>query len=177
MSRVIGVDESVRGGIYILAGVVYDETALRHVAELLRRHRLPGQRRWHSKAESDGRRRRFLRDCVDSGLFRAWIYLISSANIRSGREVIMSELVMDLAKYGVDRLVIERADAAQDARDRRAIHRALRSVSIDLMYTHEAPWADPGIQVADGLAWAYGANGTWRRQILPIVDIVRELPG
>lgn len=175
MNRVIGVDESTRGGRYILAGAVYQETALRDITELIRRHRLPGQRRWHSKTESDGRRRRFLRDCVESGLFRAWIYSISSANIRRGRERIMSELVMDLAKDGVGRLVIERADAAQDARDRRAIHRALRSVSVDLTYTHESPWADPGIQLADGIAWAYGANGVWRKQILPIVDIIRDL--
>jgi hypothetical protein len=164
----------MRRGRYVLAAAVYRETAGREVAALVRRHRLPGQRRWHTKRESDARRRRFLRDCVESDLIRAWVYSTSPPAVLA-REELFGRLTADLAEEGVSRLMIERADPEQDARDRRVIQRALVGVSPHVRYDHVHPAAEAGVQIADGFAWAYGARGLWRRQILPLIDIEHDL--
>lgn len=71
--------------------------------------------------------------------------------------------------------MIERADPGQDARDRRLLHQVLAVESLDIRYEHVHPAADAGVQIADGFAWAYGANRAWRRQIEPVIDIARDL--
>lgn len=173
VSPTVAADESLRDR-YIVAASWYDGRHERGVRALLRRHRLPGQRRIHARNESAARRRRILEDVVKSGLVRWWIY-VAPFPANEARRVIIRSLVEDCVDHDARRLVIEYGDEARNRRDRVEIARALMDAKGYLHYSHDWAWSHPGLELADLGAWTYGAGGEWRDSIMPMVDHVREL--
>lgn len=169
------VDESQRRRkLYVVALVTYPTSAEGAVRRRVSSHLLLNQSHWHTNSEGDSRRRRFVDDMINCGLFRVLLYC-AAANPVQARQVILPELIMDATKLGVTRLVLDQGESSQDARDRRTIRQALQSTDADLVYQYRKSRAEPGVQVADAFAWCWGAGGQWRQRIAPAVEIEREL--
>lgn len=171
---ILAADESMRGRVYLVAGVIYPASAERIVEQLARRHRLPGQRRFHAKAENDSRRRAFLKSCIQSGTLRVWVYL-APFPAAAAREVIIRAVVADAIDRRVARMILESADPGRDLRDRRVISQSLAKSDSDLVHEHRPPWSCAGLEVADAVAWAYGAGKSWRQLVAPMIDLERDL--
>jgi hypothetical protein len=135
---------------------------------------LPGQRRLHLKDEHDRRRRLIIDSIVSLGVVEGWVYQ-APRPVLTARNLCLQAVVEDAIAEDVGQLIIERADEAQDRRDRTLIHSALGKESDHLQYRHAPPWEHPGLQAADAIAWSYGARGEWRRRIMPIMCRVRDL--
>jgi hypothetical protein len=168
------VDESARGGRYILCAALVDARDLDEVRKLARSLCLPGQARWHFKSESDRRRRLIIDQIIRCDAIRATLYVAKGLEIPA-RRMCLTTLVFDLIDQKASRLIIE-SQEGQDPRDRGTILDALHAAGGELNYAHLRPHLDAALWVPDAIAWAYGAGGQWRRQrVQPAVDLVREI--
>ena len=66
--------------------------------------------------------------------------------------------------------MLDRQDPAHTARDRQTIVTAL-SGTHSLEYGHRPSHEEPLLWAVDGLVWACGAGGDWRRRVDTLVDI------
>ena len=167
------VDESIRGRRYLMACVLVaakDLAPLRVEVESLV---LTG-RRVHFHNESKARRRVLLSE------FSEWpISTVVTVCHRghgtteyAARAQCLGTIVERIQADGVPHLVLE---SRQDDRDdHRTIQRTRRSAP-PLVWDHRAPAEEPLLWIADGIAWAAGAGGTWRELIAPIVEGTIEL--
>lgn len=176
MSRVVYSDESVRGPRFYVAAAVVPSAAIGELNQAVRRLHLPGQRRLHMSDERDARQRQILAAIVGLGpsVVQGWLY-VAPRPVLYARDLCLGALVDDLADNDVGRLILDRVDEQQNRRDRVVLAAALRKQGIHLRYEHAATWEHPGLQVADVLAWAYGAGGDWRRRTLPIIGRVNKI--
>jgi hypothetical protein len=174
VSLTVLFDESMRRPLYFGAAVGHEGSSTRQVDQLVRRHRLPGQIRFHTKNESSQRRRAFITECLECGLVRAWVY-VAQFPTNQARRAIVQALVTDAAKNQTGRLVFETGDPARDLRDRQETDRTLRQLDYDLAYSHERPGSYAGLEIADAVAWAYGAGGGWQTLVRPMIEFVRDL--
>lgn len=171
------VDESIRGGTYLLCAVRFRAGDLLLARATMRALCKPGQRRVHMAKEQPQRRREILA-AVTGTPARARLYLAAGPPIVA-RATCLSRLLVDL---GADspppvRLSLESSDG-QDKRDRELIvaHRYAAPALDGMTYEHMRPHEEPLLAVPDVLAWAYGAGGDWRRRIGGVLDKVMELP-
>lgn len=167
-------DESIRSRWYWLAVVLVPRHNEPAVETQVRSLCLPGQRQLHLKAERDSRRRAIISSVVGGGRIRAWLYRAPRPVVEA-RESCLRAMVENLVSAGADQLCLDQVDERQRVRDRVAIRDVLHKQRADLTYRHARPWEHAGIQVADIVAWAYGAGGDWRRRVRPIVERVIDL--
>jgi hypothetical protein len=139
------VDESRRGGTYLVAVALLDPGELSVVRASLRKLCLPGQRRIHFKDERDSRRREVLAriDFTELGVQR---------------------LVLE-SRQGRDK---EDERALRDVLGK-------RPSDAGLTYEHLRPHEDPLLWLPDAIAWCVGAGEDWRRRIQPLLDCVRRI--
>lgn len=167
------VDESGRGGRYLLACVLVESGRLRPVRSQLRAMRWAGERRIHLVNESPGRRGALL-DRMASLDVTVVAYQARQGGQRT-RPQLLDLMVADLAARGAHRLTLEsRGDL--DRFDRRHLASRRSELPVGLEYQHRRPHEEPLLWLADGAAWAVGAGGAFRRRLAPILAEVRHLP-
>lgn len=130
----------------------------------------PRQRRLHFRSESDIRRRRIL-SLLGTHPVQTSLYLCrprGRATHARGRTV--EALVDDLLTKPKTRVVFE-SRAERDRDDRRIIYERLAASGGELeSYEFMRAYEEPGLWVADAVAWAYGAGKDWRRRAEPLIE-------
>jgi len=166
------IDESERRE-YLLAAVVVDPRELKAARGVLRAMLLGGERRLHFSKERDTRRRELLSRFCEHG-FRIHIYVTSTADHHARRRLLV-KVAEDLSP-GLLRLVIE-SRGYRDRDDLGLLIDLQRSgvLSQHAAYEHVAPHEEPILWVADGVAWAWGAGGDWKRRVAPLVTRVQRI--
>ena len=169
------VDESKRRRTYLICAVLVDPRDLAHTRVSLGRMLLPQQRRLHFSKESHRRRQSLLAEMTKLPV-QAWIYA-SAAKEPDAREQGIAALLSDLMAVNGERLVIERREASQDARESAQIAEAVRRgvAPAEMGYHHLNGHEEPLLWVADAVAWAYGAGGDWRRRSKGLIERVRNV--
>jgi hypothetical protein len=167
-------DESIRRRSYWLGAALVPVREVPNLNQLMRSLHLRGQRQLHCKSEGDPRRRAIISALVGFGSVRGLVYRAPRPVVEA-RASCLRALIGDLIDKDVSQLVLDRVDEHQGVRDRVTIRESLRKHGADLQYQHASPWEYAGVQVADVIAWAYGAGGDWRRRIRPIIDKVADL--
>ncbi|MDQ7905908.1 hypothetical protein RB614_15430 [Phytohabitans sp. ZYX-F-186] len=165
-------DESIRGASFILALALIPSQARADVDRTVRSLRLPRQRRIHMVDERDSRRREVISTIVGLSVVRGLVYT-APRPVSRARPTCLSTLADDALRMGVGRLVLDRGEENQNRRDRTTLQATL--TKSDVRYLHAPSWEHPGLQIADIIAWAYGAGGDWRRRISPVVDGVQRV--
>jgi hypothetical protein len=168
-------DESERAGVMLVAVVRIEPGGVEDARRALRSLLLAGQRRVHTAKESTTRRRLLL-DTVNaiSGISAVtWRYRRPPGTDRVlARKSLLSEIARSLVGEGVTAWVLDDVHPAQRLRDRDAIGHVV--AGRHLVYDHRANHSEPLLWAADGIAWAVGAGGDWRRRVDKIVT-VREI--
>jgi hypothetical protein len=142
--------------------------AVPELERVVRRLQLPGQRQLHFQAESPSRRREIIDVIVRSGLVHAWVYSAARPLVPARRRCLQA-IATNLASAGVGGLILDNVDDRQALRDRSAIHEVVKDVRGELRYRHAPAHQVAGVQVADVVAWAYGAGRDWRRRVRPLI--------
>ena len=168
------VDESQRGPYFVCAALIHPAD-LSSARTELRAMRLSGQRRLHFAKERPQRRRVLLKSMSRLPI-RIRIYT-STDKEPVARTRAIQALLSDLIDLDGRRLVIERREASQDAREHRQIVAAIQAgkAPYELSYNHLASHEEPMLWVADAVAWAYGAGREWRPRVEPLIEQVRNL--
>lgn len=164
------VDESRRGNQYMMAVVQVTPAHLSPLRSKLRRLLLPGERELHFKQEKDPRRRR-LADQISAFAVTSTIYACECGRFdEPAREACVTRLTEDLADLNAHRLVLDSREG-RDKLDRFTIKRTLdkHGAWTRLAFEHFDGPAEPLLWVADAVAWCWGAGGSWRKRISPIV--------
>jgi hypothetical protein len=165
-------DESARGRRYYIGAACIAQHDLKAVRQLARSLCLPGQRRWHFTKEKDSRRAQIIGALTRSGLVTAWVGLGKGDEV-SVRALCMQRLGFELVGWSAERLVIESREG-RDEQDRRALFRVLREHPA-VHYEHQTPNTEPGLWIADAIAWCYGAGGLWRKRVTPMITGVHDV--
>ena len=168
------VDESERNGTYLLCAAIVEPPRLSSLRKRLASLLMPGQRELHFKRERTSRQRS-IADLVAQLPISVSLYstLSTPRTAEQSRQHCMARLVEDLCERNAHRLVLDSRDEC-DRHDTTTIETVLRRYPAKngLTYDHFTSQSDPLIWVADIAAWCYGANGDWRRRIMPIIDAV-----
>jgi hypothetical protein len=170
------VDESCRGGTYLLAVALVDPGDLAALRKQLRSLLLPGQRELHCSKESPARRRLIVSTlvCADT---RAWVYTRRHGGDQElARQECLDRLVIDMVKIGAQRLVLDSREES-NRHDECTIRAVLgaRPRETGLTYEHLDSAHELLLGLADMVAWCYGAGGDWRRRIGPVVTELIDL--
>jgi hypothetical protein len=167
------VDESGRGSRYYVCVAIVAVGDVGGVRQLAQGLRLKGQTRWHFTKEHPSRQKEILSAILRSGIVRVRVYCGKGAEVPL-RDAIFRRMGADLAKAGIERLVIE-SRAQRDVHDRRALYEVLQNSR--LAFQHLRPNEDPALWIADAVASTYSAGGRWRELLKPIVDSTTDLGG
>jgi hypothetical protein len=170
------VDESCRGGTYLLAAALVDPADLAGLRKQLRSLLLPGQRELHCKKESPARRRLIVSTLRCAGA-RAWVYTRRyDGDQERARQECLDRVVVDMVKMGAQRLVLDSRED-RDRYDEGTIRAVLgnRPRETRLTYEHLDSTHELLLGVADMVAWCYGAGGDWRRRIGPLITDLIDL--
>ncbi|KAA2264804.1 hypothetical protein F0L68_06915 [Solihabitans fulvus] len=167
------VDESRRGGVYLMAVTLVRPRELDRTRVGLRRLVKPGQRRVHFKKESDSRRRELVSRLHDLGL-RARVWSCRHHDDLVARRACLAAIARKMLELGVSRLALESCQH-QDIGDRHTLAEIVGTNSKLLTYDHLRPGEDPILWVSDGVAWCHGAGGDWRRRVGCLVDEVTQV--
>jgi hypothetical protein len=168
------VDESVRGGRYVVACVLTDARDLPQLRSSIIGLLRPHQRRLHFHRESPGRRRAL----IASFATMAVRLVVVSARMtydrdeEAAREARIGRIVSELQTRSVERLVLESRD--DDRHDARTIIRA-RLPAPALLFEHRAPLTEPLLWLTDGVAWTAGLGGEQFAALQPIIDRMFEI--
>jgi hypothetical protein len=156
-------------GSYLFVCAIVATRDLAPARTALRGLLLDNQRRLHFTDERPARRRDLLARLAELEL-AARVYECRAREPQA-RPAVLRRALEDLGDLGVQRLVIE-SRAGRDRFDRETIRSEQRAGSLpqDLAYEHLLPHEEPLLWVADGVAWAWGAGGDWRRRVEPIVE-------
>jgi hypothetical protein len=166
---IAGGDESIRSRWHWLAIVTVSQQDVGKLDRLVRSLHLPGQRRLHFKSEGTARRRTIISRVVESNLVRARVYRAPRPVVEA-RESCLRAAMSDLIESKSSRLILDLMDEQQATRDRAVINESLRRAGATLHYLHAPSRDNAVVQVADVVAWAYGADGDWRRRIKPMIE-------
>ena len=167
------VDESQRGS-YLICAALVESRYLSGVRGDLRAMLLSGQRRLHFAQERPQRRRSLLAKMAGLPI-RTRVY-ISTAREPIARQRCLAILLNELVALKGERIVIERREVSQDARERHQIAMAIQSGSAPsgLRYDHMSGSEEPLLWVADAVAWAYGAGGEWGKRVGGLIELVHD---
>lgn len=164
------IDESIRGGRYLLCLVVVEPDRAGTMRRRLRALVLPGQRTLHFKKESARRRRELLAALAELAV-EVTVYECAAELGRSqdaSRDLCLGRAIIDLqARHVAVSLLIETRNGL-DARDRVTI-RSVRRPEPPLSFEHVRPNADPLLWLPDCFAWPVGARGEWLCRVEPML--------
>jgi hypothetical protein len=168
------VDESYRRDQYLLTAALITPGELRRLRALMRSLLLPGQRELHFQKEKPQRRRQLF-DQVLAGAPNVVIYTATCSNRdqETARAACLHQLVVDLAKSGGQRLILDTRHERNHL-DNATIRTALRTIPTNdrLSWEHLDSAADPLIWIPDMIGWAWGAGGDWRTRTASVVTAV-----
>ena len=171
------VDESERNGTYLLCAALIEPRHLGPVRKQMTSLLLPGQRELHFKDERPSRQR-MLADRVARLPVSVSIYgtAYTPRTVERDRQRCVAQLLRDLREAPARRMVLD-SRGPRDAHDRVTIMRLLGNNlrSDPLTYEHIASHADSLLWIPDAVGWCYGANGDWRRRIMPIIGKIIEV--
>lgn len=173
MTRIAYVDESQRKGFYAIAAIALSHgsvtTARRRLLELAPR---AGVARRHFTRESPAAKQKML------GVFRqlpgATYVCVTTArsDVIDQRASALTAIVRALVADGLDRLVLDNVNNAQQHRDRQTMWRALGR-STPITFSHEVPHSrEPMLWVPDAVAWCAGRVDDWRTALDGWVTVV-----
>lgn len=164
------IDESIRGGRYLLCLVVVESEVAGTMRRRLRALVLPGQRTLHFKKESPRRRRELLAALTEMAI-EVTVYECAAVLGRSqdaSRDLCLARAIIDLQARQVPvSLMIESRDGL-DSHDRNTIL-SVRRPEPPLSFEHAGPSADPLLWLPDCFAWPVGARGEWLRRVEPML--------
>jgi len=119
--------------------------------------------------ESDAERRKMLDTFKDLPGANVTICVVTSAGpVPTRRARAFDALVARLLEGGLDRLVLDHVDVAQQRRDRQTLGRALQAGPRHqaVTYSHEpAHSTEPMLWVPDAAAWCAGRRDRWRHDL------------
>ncbi|WP_326955884.1 hypothetical protein [Amycolatopsis sp. NBC_01286] len=165
------VDESARGGNYLLCATVVEPAHLTSTRRALAPLLLRGARELHFKKEKEPRRRMLI-DRIAALPVSARLYLAECTpkTEEAARQRCIEHLAEDLLVLRAHRLVLDSRDH-RDGHDRRTLQLALgvRPSKTELTYEHVDSTAEPLLWISDAVAWCFGAGGGWRRRANPLV--------
>jgi hypothetical protein len=142
----------------------------------MRKLLLPGERELHFKQEKDPRRRK-LADLISPLAADATIYTCPCGRFdEPARQACLTRLTEDLAGQNAHRMVLDSREG-RDKHDCTTIKRTLdkHGTRPQLVYEHLTGPDEPLLWIADAVAWCWGAGGSWRRRMAPIIDRVEHL--
>jgi hypothetical protein len=174
-------DESERAGVMLLATVLIDPGDLAAARDVLRGLLLPGQRQVHARKESS-RRRRLILDTVTrtEGLTAVVVRYRRPQGVDrpTGRHLLLQAATGLVVGSGVTAWTLDDQDPAQQRRDRASIAHALSGVDRHLhpVYDHHPAHSEPLLWAADGICWATGAGGDWRRRVAGLLTVTDIRP-
>lgn len=178
-------DESVRegtGGLYYVLGAAVVMRDLDETRAALRAL-VPGrQDRLHWRGEREARRLALLAILSDAGaaVFASWCYPVPRHRQERARRVCLTTLAGDLAREGVEELVLEHRDEAGDRLDRQTMLDARHGGVADLRYGFARPAEEPLLWAADAIAGALsvhlaGVTSAYFEALRPSVLVVRRV--
>ena len=169
-------DESCRGSRYLVAAVIVMPGKLRDARRELRGLLLPGQRELHFNDQQDPRRR-VLADAIARLPIEVRIYQRTRERyFEPARQDCIEQLANDLLVAGAHRLVLD-SRGAMDRHDERMIQSTFVGHPFEARfnYEHIDSTCESMLWAADAAAWCFGAGGTWRKRVEPIVGAVTDL--
>ena len=170
------IDESRRGGMYLLAAALVRSDELARTRSMMRGLSVAGARTVHFKHERDSIKKDVAAALV-SAKVRTRVY-VGRGQADVVREQGLHAAVRDLATIGLQRLVLDTRTQDGNHSDRRIIRTALIEATGEankVAYVHLRAHEEPALWVADAIAWCYGAGGDWRRRVGPIVEAVTDI--
>ncbi len=181
MSRVMYhafVDESARGGRYLLTAALVSTRDVASAARQVRSVVPKGNRRTHLSAENRDRRRAILKGYASLDI--AAHVIVASHSVgddQPARDACLDELVKRAPEWRVGVLILDSRGPDRDRRDRRQIAKVLRHSEQpgDLHYTHHGSRDEALLCLPDAIGWAVGAGGLWKQLVEPVVDEIIEL--
>jgi hypothetical protein len=170
------LDESRRGSRYAVTAVILSSRSVQQVTRSVRATLPPGQQRTHFSDERPAGRRRLL----DSYCRLAVQAQVAVAEYRGGddqvaRERCLTALAVALTGQRVTVMVMDTRGIDRDRVDRRLLARLQRegTLGANLTYTHRGSRDELLLCLPDAIGWAYGAGGSWRKQVEPLVKVVK----
>lgn len=171
------VDESVRGGVYLVGAVIVAPERVHSLRRDMRSLLLPGQRELHMKRESERRQRLVAQRIVAAGVStQLYVAALGPRRGADARAACVSRLVADLVDCRAERLVLDSRTSGQDKLDEGVIRGALggHPHRRGLRYEHVHSETEPLLWIADVVAWCHGRGGDWRRRIAPAISCVTD---
>ncbi|WP_410639332.1 DUF3800 domain-containing protein [Amycolatopsis sp. lyj-346] len=165
------VDESARGGSYLLCATIVEPAHLSTTRRALASLLLRGARELHFKKEKEPRRRMLIDRMagmpVTTRLYRG---ACTPKTEEAARQRCLTLLAEHLLGLQAHRLVLDSRNH-RDGHDRQTLQRALgfRPSKTELTYEHVDSTAEPLLWVSDAVAWCFGAGGDWRRRACPVI--------
>jgi hypothetical protein len=167
------IDESRRGGMYLLAAALLRPDELAPTRSMMRSLSVAGARKVHFKHERDTIKKDIAAALVAAKV-RTRVY-IGNGHPDVVRAHGLLVATRDLAATGLRRLVLDTRSQDGNHADRRIIRAALLDTNGEpdtVSYVHMRSHEEPALWIADAIAWCYGAGGDWRRRVEPIVEAV-----
>lgn len=167
------VDESIRGQRYLMGCVLVEARHVTEVRAEVASLVLSGGR-VHFHNESAGRRRALLDRFASLPVSGFAVVCHRSHGVTEfmARESCLTTIVEQLQEGSVPQVVLE--SRSDDREDRLTIER-VRRPEPPLVWEHRPGAQEPLLWLADGITWAVGAGGEWRRAIEPMLSVVIEL--
>lgn len=137
--------------------------------------RLGGQHSLHFKGESD-RRRRLILDSIRAQGWRAHIVISSKHNPRLARSDCLRE-ALRTAFASRARSISFELDSSVRKYDSQDLFLEARALGFNPNFRYDLVprRAEPGLWVADAVAWSFARGGTWRKRLSGIVVEVRQI--
>lgn len=175
-------DESRRGPLYLITVVTVPtdglDAARRAVGAVVQR----GSKRTHLSAEGAARRRQILGEYAQLGLgveAHVAVAAYDRGDDQVPRDRCLATLLETCRDLGITRLTLDTRHPDRDRLDRRTIAVVLRDklAPFDLDYVHRGSRDEPLLSLPDAIGWAWGAGGSWRRLVEPMIGSVSHCDG
>lgn len=166
-------DESERASAMLLGLLTVPTGGVIEARRRMRSLLLPGQRRIHMAKESPTRRRRILVAIGELDVTATVFVLHRPLGLRriEARHQLLGAAAMTAVARGTSVWVLDHQDDAQAARDRQTLELAFDAANSAVSYDHRSAHEEPLLWAIDGIVWAVGAGGDWRRRIARGIEV------
>jgi len=167
------IDETKSRG-FAFAVATLPQSELRTARMELRSLCASGQRSLHFKHESPRKRRSILAVIARQG-WRAAILQSRQSNMRLARTECLYATITLAHKSNAPAVILE-LDTSVERYDRQDLFEHCRHIGMDESFRYDLRprHSEPGLWVADAVAWCFARGGPWRRQIGSLLVAVQE---